>query len=398
MRIAIFTEIYFPYTCGISTNVFLLSENLKALGHEVLIVTSDLKATGLSITDGVLRCPAKAAKNQYGLAITAPASPELFNKLEKFKPEILHLHTVSPIGQAAIKFAGRLDLPMVFTIHDYFEDQLPYLSSRLLESAARMAAKNRFKDCAENADIITSASKKASDYLKACKINRKLTFVPNNTDVNAFDYAKVSSVAMQQVRRIANISADKTVAIFSGRLTLEKSTEVLLEQWANQVKSTSGLHLLIVGDGPEKDPLIAWAKDLGIEKQVSFVGEVSHEKMPAYYAASDFFVSASKSDMMSMAVLEATACGLPCIIPHVAGGNEEIKEGINGFTYKTEQEFGKYVKQFATLDADGRRILKKMVRRSTADIPVSQQAAKMLAAYNSAIDLHYYNPNAYRSK
>ena len=140
MRIALFTEAYLPHISGIVTNIELLTEQLELLGHKVLIVTSDLQANDFHMQANVLHCPAKPAKNQFGFAVANPSSSDLSARLEKFRPDVLHIHTVSPIGIAATKFAAKYDLPMVFTIHDYFENQLHYAaSSRLMGPTARIA-------------------------------------------------------------------------------------------------------------------------------------------------------------------------------------------------------------------------------------------------------------------
>lgn len=398
MRIAIFTEAYLPHISGIVTNLEDLTEQLELLGHNVLIVTSDPKARDFHMQGNVLHCPAKPAKNQFGFCIANPSSSGFSARLEKFRPDVLHIHTASPIGIAATRFAAKYDLPMVFTIHDYFENQLHYLaSSRLMEPAARISGRGRFKECADNADIITSASKKAGTYLKACKIKRNLTVVPNSIDSHRFDYARVPLTKISQLKRTLNLGPDKTVALFAGNLVLEKGVDKLLEQWASQIKARDNVQLLIIGDGPEAQPLATWAKELGIARQVSFLGAVPHSKMLEYYAIGDLYVTASQNDLMSMSVLEAICCGLPALVPADPLNPDQIKEGVNGFAYKTAREFGNYVKKFASLDTDGKRILKKVVRRSILDAHVDDQAKKMTEIYEQAVKIHFLEPQESRN-
>ena len=123
-----------------------------------------------------------------------------------------------------------------------------------------------------------------------------------------------------------------------------------------------------VGDGPEAEPLSVWAHDLKISSQVSFIGTVPHEKMPEYYAVSDVFVSASQHDLMSIAALEAVACGLPTLLPHDKWDASQVKEGVSGFSYRSAREFGEYLKKFASLSPHRRQILKRVVRSSIQDL------------------------------
>ncbi len=70
----------------------------------------------------------------------------------------------------------------------------------------------------------------------------------------------------------------------------------------------------------------------------------------------------------------------------------QLKEGVSGFSYRTAQEFGNYLKRFASLDADGKRILRRVVRSSIQTIPANAQAVQMLDVYAEAARLHFYSP------
>lgn len=391
MRIVLFTEAYLPQVGGIISHVSFLAEQLTSMGHEVLVAASDLNARDFHLDHGILRCPAKEARNAYGFSMANPGSNEFSKMLERFKPDVIHVHTTSPIGQAAVKFANRYDLPLVFTIHEYFEQQLHYLCSRIGEPFAKIKYRGMFREMVDNADILTAPSKKAEEYLQASKSKVPFTIIPNQVDSYFFHYQNISESKIQHLRRNLNLSPDSTVAIFAGRLTIDKSVECLLEQWASQIKPSDNLHLLIVGDGPEAEPLSAWAHDLKIGSQVSFVGAVPHEKMPEYYAVSDVFVSASQHDLMSVAALEAVACGLPTLLPHDKWDASQVKEGVSGFSYRSAREFGEYLKKFASLSPHRRQILKRVVRSSIQDIPQHALATQMLDVYGEALRLHTYD-------
>ena len=64
-----------------------------------------------------------------------------------------------------------------------------------------------------------------------------------------------------------------------------------------------------------------------------FTGEVMNKDMPAYYAASDLFVSASETPLMSMAVCEALLAGLPCIVSDKSRPAGQLEHGKNGFYF-----------------------------------------------------------------
>lgn len=69
----------------------------------------------------------------------------------------------------------------------------------------------------------------------------------------------------------------------------------------------------LIGEGPEKPALQALAERLGISKRVQFVGNVPHQKMPAYYQQAALNLLSSRHEGLGMVTLEAAACGVPTI-------------------------------------------------------------------------------------
>jgi L-malate glycosyltransferase len=83
--------------------------------------------------------------------------------------------------------------------------------------------------------------------------------------------------------------------------------------------------LLIVGDGPQRGELESLAASLGLGERVHFAGAVPHADVPHWLRKLDVYVAASRHDSESfgVAVLEASACGLPVVVSD-AGGLPEV--------------------------------------------------------------------------
>ena len=90
------------------------------------------------------------------------------------------------------------------------------------------------------------------------------------------------------------------------------------------------LGLVVVGDGPLRDDLIAQAKRLGVDDRIAFAGAVAKERVPAYLRACDVFVLNSTYEGLPHVLLEAMAAGLPVIATAVGGSREIIEDGTNG--------------------------------------------------------------------
>ncbi len=113
-----------------------------------------------------------------------------------------------------------------------------------------------------------------------------------------------------------------------GRLAPEKNVRLLLEALAQP--NLARAHLLLVGDGPERGRLEALAGELGLDDRARFVGQVPHADVPAYAALADFFVTASKIEMLPAAVVEALASGLPVVGLDTAWIRYAVQPGVNG--------------------------------------------------------------------
>lgn len=395
MNIAIFTESYLPSTGFVPSESYLLAQCYRQMGHRAVIVTCDPRCKKIEARQTVVKIPGKRARNQYGFSPAKKRKAdqnEIFSALEPYEFQIVHVFSYGKMAVHGMQFANRYDLPMILSINDFYEDAVPYLTnSKLMEPYAAFRQKGRFREIADFADIITSTNKKAGDYLAAAGVKRKFVLVPINADLERFNRQNVDPDQVNAVKLKYHLT-DKTVAIFAGRLFYEKGVDLLLQRWSSHLKVERNMRLLIVGTGPEKEALKQLSKDLKLENQVIFTGEVLNKDMPSYYAASDLFVSASEMPFMSMAVCEALASGLPCIVSDKGRSAGQLEHGKNGFYFSSSNEFTDYIRRIASLDYNGKEALHRMVRSTVEGIPKETQAQAMLTLYKKARRLHYYDP------
>lgn len=115
--------------------------------------------------------------------------------------------------------------------------------------------------------------------------------------------------------------------LFVGRLVPYKCADVVIEAIGYLVPSVRGrIHLTVVGDGPEKPILEQRVKALGIQNRVHFTGWVNQEQTADYYRKADVFCFPSIREFGGAVVLEAMACGLPCIVANNGGIGEYVTE------------------------------------------------------------------------
>lgn len=115
--------------------------------------------------------------------------------------------------------------------------------------------------------------------------------------------------------------------------------DTLLRAFASaQPRLPQDASLLLVGDGPQRDELVCLAALLGVGGRVRFVGAVAHAQVPGWLQQMDVYVAASRDDSESfgVAVLEASACGLPVIVSDVGGLPEVVEDGVTGIVVPRE--------------------------------------------------------------
>jgi glycosyltransferase involved in cell wall biosynthesis len=104
----------------------------------------------------------------------------------------------------------------------------------------------------------------------------------------------------------------------------------LIEAFSKLAKEEDYAHLVIIGDGPEKERYQQMVSDRGLEEKVTFVGFVAREELPQWLTQLDLFVLPSESESFGVSALEAEACGVPVIVNNVGGLPEVVKHGETG--------------------------------------------------------------------
>ncbi len=95
------------------------------------------------------------------------------------------------------------------------------------------------------------------------------------------------------------------------------------------VRKDAPAHLLMVGDGPERGPAESLARELGLERHVTFLGKQNH--IERLLPLADVLLLPSQLESFGLAALEAMACGVPSVATRVGGVPELITDGRDGY-------------------------------------------------------------------
>jgi glycosyltransferase involved in cell wall biosynthesis len=149
-----------------------------------------------------------------------------------------------------------------------------------------------------------------------------------------------------QSAKAAKKEGDQINLLFVGRLVPYKCPDILLESIGKLDPAIqSKIRLTIVGDGSEKNSLENRVKELNLGEIVSFAGWVNQQETLDYYRKADIFCFPSIREFGGAVVLEAMACGLPCIVANNGGIGEYVTEETG---FKIEPNSREYLTQELT--------------------------------------------------
>jgi len=155
------------------------------------------------------------------------------------------------------------------------------------------------------------------------------------------------------------------VFMYVGLLIQRKGIEFLMESLASlKEKGYDEFTLVIAGDGSQREKLEMMVKDMGIEKQVTWLGWVDYGSLGYYFQSSDIFVFPTYEDTWGLVVLEAMAFGKPVICSQLAGAVEMVKDGENGFTFNPARDKPEALSELLRKFIDDPGLARRMGQRS----------------------------------
>ncbi|MCL2033507.1 MAG: glycosyltransferase [Oscillospiraceae bacterium] len=386
MKIALFTETYFPSVNGVAAHVKTLKNGLEKLGNEVLIVTADKHCKHHYIDDdNILHCPSTEVKRLYGFGAAPPFSYKRMRLITKFDPDVIHIHQEFGIGLSGILAAKKLKIPLVYTLHTVYDQYIYYIAPPPFIRAATKMSHHYERFIASHASELTGPSQKCEEYFKKIGVRKDVNLIPNAIDLEMFDPARVKQSDKAEFLNKYGIPIGKLLVCFVGRLGKEKSVDVLLEYWAETITRNDDMHLVIIGDGPDKRSLELLAENLNIKDMVTFTGMIKHDAMPVCFAACDVYATASLSEMNSISMLEGMASGLPVLQRYDEMNASQIEVGVNGYLFHTAQEMAGRLRDLKALSPEKRAGFEERVIGSVVSRGVNELAEYMLGVYKKAL-------------
>jgi glycosyltransferase involved in cell wall biosynthesis len=296
---------------GADKQIITAAQQMREEGHELRIVSLiDLGPMGLEAQS--LGIPTESLNMSRGVA-DPRGLLRLIRLVRRWKPDVVHSHMVHANLMARVL---RLFAPvpvLVSTIHNIYEGGAHLMAGYRLTNGL--------------ADHMTIVSQAAADRFIRERIvpSRMLRVVPNGVDVDLF--RNVPPGTRESIRRSIGLR-EEFVWLAVGRFETAKDYPTMLRAYAQVRQREPASVLLLVGRGSLQAETEALARELGLEKNVRFLG-VRHD-VPEVMNAADGYVMSSGWEGMPMVLLEASAAGLPIVATDVGGNREVVRERESG--------------------------------------------------------------------
>lgn len=389
MRLAIFTDSYYPYVSGVVNSIAGSVKELRALNHQVYIFAPRYPCS-CEDEEGIFRFPSVRPPTNPDYSIAIPFFWGLGRTLRNLKIDLIHVHSPFIMGRVGVTQARRLGVPVVFTYHTLYDQYVHYVPISP-EITRRLTVKwtRNFCHCCDRVIVPTPRVK---ELLRAQGVKAPIEVLPTGVDIKRFGEGDG-----QKFRRQYRIPASALMLLFVGRLAKEKNVDFLLRAFAyllkEIVKGEKEIFLVIVARGPEEEHLKELASLLGVRERVIFTGQLVGEDLVNSYHAADLFVFPSVTETQGLVVVEAMAAGLPVVALDAFGVGDLVSHGEDGWLSEPVPEAFAY-STWRLLQEQGRREKMSQAARKKAESLSSPVIARRLEKIYVEV-LHEYQQRYY---
>lgn len=329
MKILIAADLHWPTINGVATASRTLAKGLSDRGHEVLVIAPSQTGRGYEEYDGnylIKRTRSVPFPFYQNFKISPTPQMEVRKIIREFEPDVIHVQMALFLGFVARNYAAKYDIPLVATNHAMPENLMDNIRlmapiSRpiqwlMVEYGARFHSK---------ADYITLPTRSAIDMFGEDRVDSPVMAISNGIDLSRFQPTKPS----KEIYEKFNLPTDKQIVTYIGRVDAEKHLEILIRAYAKI--TAKDRHLLIVGDGTDREHLKNLTYSLGIDDDVTFTGRVTDDEIVALHKVGVLYAITSPAELQSIATLEAMASGKPIVAVDAGALGELCQDGLNGY-------------------------------------------------------------------
>lgn len=255
------------------------------------------------------------------------------------KYNLVHSHYYLS-GAIGLHLKNIWGIPLVHTFHSLGMIKEEALGMGDKSPDARLEIEKRICQSADR--IIATNSQERDDLVELYHTDpEKITVIPCGVNLTLFQ-----PLSQAESKKEIAFPAEDFLITYVGRLEERKGIDTLLE--AIYLIDNPSIQVVIVGGQPTDKPFLSWAElseepyqkfmalidEYGIEKQVTFTGGKSQDRLSKYYSAADVTIIPSYYEPFGMTAIEAMACGSSVIASRVGGLKSTVKVNEVGLLFE----------------------------------------------------------------
>lgn len=318
MKIAVFTDSFFPGWGGTEFATYYLCRDLIALGHEILLFAPDYHREQTFTEFEVFRVKSLRFTKSDMAVLLGLEYGKILKKIKAFDPDVLYYCSATGMAKCALKLSKALKKPVVATIHTKFKEAFYNgTKSRLIAHCVIRSLASKLN----RTDRVLTVSNDMREQLKKYGCKKAIRVIRNGseTGVNKHVFAERDGVFR---------------FMFSGRIIKVKNIQFSIRSLGllKRQRGFSNFKFMIAGSGNYKKALLRLARKEGVSENLEFYGYVSDkEKLSELYGKADLFLFPSTFDSDGLVICEAARQGTPSLTLKDVGAGERITDNVNGF-------------------------------------------------------------------
>jgi L-malate glycosyltransferase len=308
----------YPTVGGSGVVATELGKLLAEKGHEIHFISSSMPFRLNKIYGNIYYH--EVSVNQYSVFQYPPYDLALANKIaevaKREQLDVLHAHYAVPHAVCAVlarqMVGGKLKI--VTTLHGTDITVLGYDPS----------LSDMIKFGIEQSDVVTAVSNAlVRQTYELLDVQKPIQTIYNFVDERVYCRKDVS-----YLKKEYGIGENEKVIIHVSNFRKVKRVPEVVRAFS-LIRKQLPAKLLLVGDGPEMPVVSRLVEELGLNEDVRFLGK--QDRLDELYSISDVKLLLSEKESFGLVLLEAMACGVPCIGTTIGGIPEVIEDGETGF-------------------------------------------------------------------
>jgi phosphatidylinositol alpha 1,6-mannosyltransferase len=318
VRIALFSEVYWPMVSGVGVTLLRLTEALEARGHAVRVYSATYELPeGSADRPEVHRSPSVPFFLYPDVQWAFPRLRDVVDDLAAFQPDIVHVATEFSLGIAGLKAARQLELPLIASAHTDYDQY----AARYGVPWALRAGWHYLRWFYGQAHRVLCPSRIYEEAVHRHGVTHTGIW-SRGVDPSVFS----PSWRSPAYRADFGVGPDDLLVTYIGRIAREKNLGLLLEAWETLAPERGAGQLVLVGRGPLEDEIRR--REI---PGVHVTGLLQGPALSAAYASADVFAFPSTTETFGNSLLEAMGSGLPSLVASSGGVLEFAEHGRNAW-------------------------------------------------------------------